>query len=328
MNWINRKIDNPNIERLTRYKLPIITNIEQLIEILQISEEQEKIFFYNKNRKKYLYRIVKIPKRTGGVRTLEIPIQQLKVIQKAINNVILSKFNITKEANAYIKKRSIVTNALPHVGAKTLIKIDIKDFFPSINFKHVYGQFRYFGYGECVSKYLTLLCVDGNLKLPQGAPTSPTLSNLVCVFMDSRIKGYCTKHNYTYTRYADDITISSTKKLNILLIKLIKEFIFKVLKDLDFEPNEEKFKCFYNGNKLQVTGIIVNNKLSVPKEKIRELDNAIRYIDKYGLISHTEYLKVDKKTYISHLYGLANYIKMINKEKGEFYLKKLNKLNL
>ena len=168
MNWINRKIDNPNIERLTRYKLPIITNIEQLIEILQISEEQEKIFFYNKNRKKYLYRIVKIPKRTGGVRTLEIPIQQLKVIQKAINNVILSKFNITKEANAYIKKRSIVTNALPHVGAKTLIKIDIKDFFPSINFKHVYGQFRYFGYGECVSKYLTLLCVDGNLKLPQG----------------------------------------------------------------------------------------------------------------------------------------------------------------
>lgn len=328
MSWINRENDNTNIERLKQYKLPVITNINQLVNALCISEEQEKIFFYKELRKKYLYRIVRIPKRSGGIRELEIPIESLKIIQKSINVVILSRFKMSKEANAYIKKRSIVTNAAPHVGAKTIIKIDIKDFFPSINFKHVYGQFRYFGYGENVSKYLSLLCVDGDLKLPQGAPTSPTLSNLISVYMDSRISGYCVKYNYSYTRYADDITISSKEKLPFYIIMSIKNFIFMILRDLGFEPNETKFKYFYNGSRLEVTGINVNSKLSVPKDKIREMENAIRYIDKYGLENHMQYLKINKKDYVGHLYGLAYYIKMIDKKKGEVYIQALNKLNI
>ena len=328
MSWINREEDNANIKRLIQYKLPVIKNINQLVNILDISEQQEKIFFYKELRKKYLYRVVEIPKRSGGIRKLEVPIESLKIIQKAINNVILNKFKMSKEANAYIKNRSIVTNAVPHVGAKTIIKIDIKDFFPSINFKHVYGQFRYFGYGENVSKYLALLCVDGDLKLPQGAPTSPTLSNLISVYMDSRISGYCSKHNYAYTRYADDITISSSEKLSFLIIMSIKSFIFMILRDLEFEPNESKFKYFHNGAKLQVTGVVINDKLSAPKDKIREIENAIRYIGKYGLQSHMQYLGIDKDNYIGHLYGLAYYIKMIDKKKGEVYLQELNKLNL
>lgn len=328
MNWINREEDNVNIKRLNEYKLPVIINVNQLVDILGISKQQEKIYFYKESRKECLYKIVEIPKRSGGIRKLEIPIESLKIIQKSINNVILSKFKMSKEANAYIKKRSIVTNAIPHVWAKTIIKIDIKDFFPSINFKHVYGQFRYFGYGKNVAKYLALLCVDGNLKLPQGAPTSPTLSNLISVHMDSRIRGYCAKYNYSYTRYADDITISTKEKLNLSTIMSVKNFVFMILRDLEFEPNEEKFKFFYNGAKLQVTGVVVNNKLSVHKEKIRELDNAIRYISKYGLIEHMKYLKIDNNNYIGHLYGLAYYIKMIDQVKGEFYLQKLNKLNL
>ena len=175
---------------------------------------------------------------------------------------------------------------------------------------------------------MALLCVDGDLKLPQGAPTSPTLSNLISVYMDSRISGYCSKYNYAYTRYADDITISSSEKLSFSIIMSIKSFIFMILRDLEFEPNESKFKYFYNGAKLQVTGIVINDKLSVPKEKIREIENAIRYIGKYGLQSHMQYLGIDKDNYIGHLYGLAYYIKMIDKKKGEVYLQELNKLNL
>ena len=328
MPWIIRDNDNCNIERLKIYQLPVIKTVNQLVDILEITEKQEKIFFYKELRKKYLYRTVNIPKRTGGVRQLEIPVDSLKIIQKCINNVILNKFKMSNEANAYIKKRSIVTNAIPHVGAKTIIKIDIKDFFPSITFQHVYGQFKYFGYGDNVSKYLALLCVDGNLKLPQGAPTSPTISNLISVFMDSRISGFCKINNYSYTRYADDITISSKTKLQKNIIYSIKNFIKFIFGKFGFTLNESKFKYFYNGSKLQVTGIVVNNKLSVPKEKIREIENAIRYIGKYGLQDHMEHLNIEKNNYIGHLYGLVYYIKMIDVEKGEVYLKQLNELKL
>ena len=92
MSWINREEDNANIKRLIQYKLPVIKNINQLVNILDISEQQEKIFFYKELRKKYLYRVVEIPKRSGGIRKLEVPIESLKIIQKAINNVILNKF--------------------------------------------------------------------------------------------------------------------------------------------------------------------------------------------------------------------------------------------
>lgn len=329
MNWIERDKDETiNIKKLNDYKLPVIKNIEQLVEIFGISKEQEKIYFYKEIRKKYLYKEKLIPKKTGGQRKIEIPINALKEIQRAINNTILNSVKIADEANAYIKKRSIVTNALPHVNSKTLIKIDIRDFFPSINFKHVYKQFRFFGYGKNVAKYLSLLCVDGDLKLPQGAPTSPTISNIICIHLDSRIGGFCKKLNLAYTRYADDITISSKRRLNKQEIYSCKNFIYKVLRNLDFEPNDDKFKCFYNGKKLEVTGIVVNNKLSVPKKKIREIENAIRYIDKYGLEDHVRHINVEKNNYVGHLFGLANYIKMIDKEKGIVYLEKLNKLKI
>lgn len=326
MTWINREVDNLNIIRLKTYKLPIIVNINQLLDILCINNNEEKIYFYKELRKKYLYKTILIKKKNGGHRELNIPCNSLKIIQKVINKVILNKFSMSNQANAYIKKRSIVTNALPHLRAKTLIKIDIKDFFSSINYKHVYSQFRFFGYGENVSKYLALLCVDGDLKLPQGAPTSPTISNLICILMDSRIYNFCKKRNLNFTRYADDITISSQRKLDYNEIMSIKNLIFKIIREMQFEPNLDKFKFFYSGSKLQVTGVVVNDKLSVPKEKIRELDNAIRYISKYGLKSHLECIKSEKNNYINHLYGLAYYIKMINTKKGENYLNKLNNL--
>lgn len=328
MSWIERNYDNYNLEKLNKYKLPVIKSINHLVEVLQITEKQERLYFSKEARKRYLYRNVNIPKRNGGIRVLNVPILSLKLIQKAINNVILSGFKMSNEANAYIKRKSILTNALPHENAQTLVKIDIKDFFPSINFKHVYNQFRFFGYGEYVSKYLSLLCLDGDLKLPQGAPTSPAISNLISIKMDRRISAYCNKKGYTFTRYADDITISSKSKLNFNEIISMKNFIKIVFQENDFKINDEKFRYFYNGNKLEVTGVIVNNRISAPKNKIREIENAIRYISKYGLEDHMNHLELKYNNYVGHLYGLANYIKMIDKKKGEVYLEELNKLNL
>lgn len=228
----------------------------------------------------------------------------------------------------FVKGRSIFDNAIPHLNAKTLIKIDIKDFFPSINFYQVFKQFLFFGYGKKVSNVLTRICVNADMKLPQGAPTSPALSNFICLKLDTRISSYCEKNGLIFTRYADDITISSSNKLNKNEIYSLKNMISKILIDEGFVMNSQKFHYFYQGSRFLITGIVANEKISVPKEKIREIDNAIRYIHKYGLDSHMSHIHCSKENYIGHLYGLASFIYMIDKEKGIYYLNQLNNLDL
>lgn len=324
---IIKEFDNYDRSKLEARGLPIFENVKQLLDVLCITEKQE-ILFFSKNGRKNLYRTKEIPKKHGGKRTLKIPVESLKIVQKAINNIILCSIRMSDNAHAYIKKKSIVTNAVPHISAKTLIKIDIKDFFPSINLKHVFHQFRFLGYGENVSKYLAYLCVDDSLNLPQGAPTSPAISNLISLEMDKRIKSFCDLLNLKYTRYADDITISSKARLIRKEIGLIKYMIYHIFTDLGFEANNDKFKVFSSGQRMSVTGVVINDKLSIPKAKKREIENAIRYIKKYGLKGHLEHLGIEKNNYVGHLYGLASFIKMIDKEKGEAYFKALNELNI
>lgn len=321
--------DDYNLQKLKNFNLPIITSINHLLELLDISQEDEKKYLYPVNRKRNLYHIYEIPKKSGGTRKIEVPDLKIMHIQKAINRVILSNFNMPHSCIGYMRGKSIVDNALPHVSSCTLLKFDIKDFFPTINLQKVVGQFRYFGYGRNVSKYLGYLCVNKDFCLPQGAPTSPMLSNLVCIKLDKRIEAFCKKCDLNYTRYADDITISSKIKLSALECKSIKEFVYKVILEEGFIPNDEKYRKFVNGQALKVTGITVNTKINVDKKIIRELENAIRYISKYGLNSHLEKIKYNSNIdYKDHLYGIAFYIKMVDKEKGIKYLEELNKLNL
>lgn len=321
-------LDNPNVARLNYYNLPVIDNLVVLFKALNLTLNDVKMLFYSKNRRAFLYRNVEISKKNGGTRILSVPNDKLKSIQSAINKVILSKFNMSKYAMGFVKGKSIYDNAIPHVNAKTLIKIDIKDFFPSINFYQVFKQFLFFGYGKKVSNALARICVDADMKLPQGAPTSPALSNFICLKLDARISAYCEKNELIFTRYADDITISSYNKLNKNEILRIKNMISTILMDEGFIMNQQKFHYFYQGSRFIITGIVANEKITVPKEKIREIDNAIRYINKYGLEDHMNHIQCFKDNYIGHLYGLASFIYMVDKEKGIYYLNQLNNLDL
>lgn len=336
---IEKDLDNPNIELLVRNHLPIIENINHLIKIFELTDKQEVLFFYPKNRSK-LYKIYKIPKRNGGERIIESPCKVLKQIQVAINKVILNRFNMSNSACAYIKNKSIVDNAKPHVGAKIIWKFDIKDFFNTITLKQVVGQFRFFGYGKNVSRYLGYLCTNDKYVLPQGAPTSPTLSNLVCIKLDARIRGYASTKNLNYTRYADDITLSSNDEINNITVNKIKYVIMEIIKEEGFVPNYDKCKIYKKGSRLQITGIVINDKLSVKKCQIREVENAIRYIRKYGIENHINYLIknslffVDNddndvvNKYLNHLFGLCYYICMVDKQNGEKLLTKVKTLKL
>ena len=321
-------LDNPNVARLNYYNLPVIDHLVVLFKALNLTLNDVKMLFYSKNRRAFLYRNVEISKKNGGTRILSVPNDKLKSIQSAINKVILSKFNMSKYAMGFVKGKSIYDNAIPHVNTKTLIKIDIKDFFPSINFYQVFKQFLFFGYGKKVSNVLARICVDANMKLPQGAPTSPALSNFICLKLDARISAYCEKNELIFTRYADDITISSHSKLNKNEILRIKNMISTILMDEGFIMNQQKFHYFYQGSRFLITGIVANEKITVPKEKIREIDNAIRYINKYGLEDHLNHIQCFKDNYIGHLYGLASFIYMVDREKGIYYLNQLNNLDL
>lgn len=316
--------DNFDLKKLQGHGLPIIESVNHLLSLIEFTDEDEKNYLFSKNREN-IYRVIKIPKKNKWKkkRIIEIPCKRIYDVQKAIYNVILKRFKVSEFCNSYVKGKSIKDNAVGHIGCKTLLKFDITDFFPSIKMDRVYRQFRFYGYGENVSKYLSYLCLNKNLVLPQGAPTSPALSNIVCVRLDKRIGTYCKNNDLVFSRYADDITISSKEKLTINQIEKIRFMINKIIKDEKFEPNESKFHYFFNGQRLMVTGLVVNNSLSVPKEMYDELDNAIRFIRIYGLNDHLKHIKSKIDNYQNHLFGIAYYIKSINEYKGKKYIEDL-----
>jgi len=333
---INKIEDNYDVERLKMFKLPIIKSVNQLLDILCFTPADEKRFFYSKNRKTFLYHTYKIEKKNSNEkRVIEVPDIRVKEVQQLINKHILSKIKLPPSCHGFRKNCSVLTNALPHVGAKTLMKFDIKDFFPSIKLNMVVKQFRFLGFGENVSRYLGYLCVNDKYSLPQGAPTSPYLSNLICMKIDRRIEAFCSKRKLTYTRYADDITISSKDILSYRAYEHVQEAVMNIIDDSDelysFSLNKKKSHRIINGQRMIVTGVLVNEKANVQRKIYRELDNAIRFIGKYGVLDHMKKINQENTSvlfYKQHLYGLACYINMFDKEKGAKYIERLNGLNL
>lgn len=332
---IDKTDDNYNENRLKSFHLPVIKSVNQLLDVLCFTHGDEMKFFYSENRKTFLYHKYYIDKRNSNEqREIEVPHPKIKEVQKLINKHIFSKFNMSDSCHGFHKNRSTLTNALPHVGAKTLLKFDIKDFFPSIKLNMVVKQFRFFGYGVNVSKYLGYLCVNNKFSLPQGAPTSPYLSNLICIKIDKRIEAFCSSKGLSYTRYADDITISSKEMISYNKFKFIESVIQNIINDPEelysFKLNEKKSHRIINGQKMVVTGVLVNTKANAQKSIYRELDNAIKYISIYGIEDHMDKMHsytASVYNYKQHLFGLACYVNMFNREKGSYYLNQLKQLD-
>ena len=198
----------------------------------------------------------------------------------------------------------------------------MKDFFPSIGYKEIYRVFRYIGYTDSVSKLLTKLCTNANDVLPQGSPASPELSNLVSLKLDKRLGSLAKSIGADYTRYADDITFSGKKS-----IRKYESVIRKIISEEGYEINEEKYRIQYSFQRQEVTGLIVNDKVSVPQKYVAELDNAIYYCKKYGVVNHMKHIDCERGFYKEHLYGLAYFVKMVDAEKGLNYLIELNSID-
>lgn len=268
------------------------------------------------------YHQVHIPKKSGGIRSLDIPAINLKLIQKWILNNILYNINVSKYANGFCKNRSIITNAKQHLHKECVINMDIKDFFPSISQKQIFRVFYYYGYTVELSYLFSKLCTY-NGYLPQGAPTSPYLSNIVCLKLDKRLSGLAKKYNADYTRYADDITFSG--KYGIQNIVSIAKTI---IEDEGFIVNENKTRITYAYQKQEVTGLNVNNEfLSVDKKYLKKFKQELYYCKKYGVSDHLQHTNCTRRFYKEHMYGKAYFINMINKNLGKELFEQLEEID-
>lgn len=307
-------------QRLIQNNVPIIYNLRHLRKKLKIKKkDQDRLFGSKRN---YSYHCFKIPKKSGGERIIQAPVDDLKTIQLWIKENILDSFSVSEYAKGFKKGCSIYDNAVPHVGKELVINLDLKDFFPSIKYYDIFKIFKYIGYTVEVSHLLTKLCTNSMNVLPQGSPASPSLSNLVSLKLDKRLSSLASKINCTYTRYADDITFSGEKYIKRYL-PVIRQIIFEE----GFTVNESKVRLQYSFQRQEVTGLIVNTKVSLPEKTINEIENSIYFCQKYGVSNHIIRIKCDKGFYKEHLYGIAYFINMIDKEKGQKYLDDLNKID-
>lgn len=307
------------LEELKKLDIPVFCNLEELRENIGTNKKFFYKVLYSHNK---LYKEITIPKRNGGNRVLNVPNIALKSMQRWILDNILYKVQSDPSATGFMPMKSIVLNASIHLKKKYILKMDIKDFFPSIDFRKVRSLFFELGYNKDVATALANICVFRG-QLPQGAPTSPYLANLVCRELDKRIDNLCRKYRLSYTRYADDITISGNSK-----IFWIKGIVEEIIRSYQFSLNNEKTIFLKPGDRKRVTGIIVNEKLSVPRSVTRNLRKEIYFIKKFGLEEHLDKNSFtgSKEQYIAHLYGVASYIKMVELTKGIFFINQLNSI--
>lgn len=330
---ILKKIKNSNLSIEKKYELeqsalnsfkngvPIILNTYQLSDVLKIKWNVLKKTIRCCQK---MYYDFYISKKSGGQRKISMPDEVLKEIQTLIKEKILSNIKISDSANGFTNNKSIITNAKVHLNQEKILNIDLKDFFPSIHKNRIFYIFKSIcAYNNKVSYCLTQLVTYKN-SLPQGAPTSPILSNIVTYMMDIRLECLAKKFGVTYTRYADDITFSGKKDV---INKRLLLYINNIVKECGFEINENKTRFAGKARRQEVTGLIVNNDtINVPKRYIKEIRQELYYINKYGVKEHRLKVGFENRYYRQHLLGKILFVKSINEKKGNELLNIYNSI--
>ena len=260
-----------------------------------------------------------ISKRRGGVREILAPKSRLKEAQRWILRNILDKLPFSDSVHGFRAGRSVLTNASEHLGREVVAKIDLKDFFPSIRLRRVIGLFRWMGYSREVSMVLGRLCTHKG-SVPQGAPTSPAIANLVCLKLDRRMRGLAKKFQCNYTRYADDMTFSGDGEFRRSLRRFIP-LIRKIVREEGFKYAREKTHIVRKGGRQVVTGVVVNEKPGLDRRRLNQFRAIVHNCARNGFAAENR--DSDPK-FKAHLLGFASYVKMICPEKGERFVQQLS----
>ena len=254
------------------------------------------------------YRKCEEPKSGGGIRVFLKPQGELKRIQKLIDRRILKHIPTHPIIHSYRKGRSQVTNAELHVGKSYVLKADRKDFFPTITPAIVDDVFRNLGFGNALAKLLTSICTHED-QLPQGAPTSPAIANLVQVPLARRLYSLAKQHGVTCSIFGDDVYLSGSQRVNNL-----KNLVFRIIEDGGFALNQEKSKVLTSDEQQLVTGVVVNEKTNVSKSYRREVRAIIHNCRTKGVASQFD---VNPQKAKLSLKGKINHVKRLNPRHGE-----------
>lgn len=321
-----------NVERLEAAGLPVLATPADVATALGISIPHLRwLAFHNVAAKTVHYVRFDIPKRSGGTRTLAAPHKALASAQAWILHHILAKVPVHEAAHGFVPGRSTVTNARSHVGAHVVINSDLEAFFPTVTFPRVKGLFRALGYSPAAATVLGLLVTEpprrpvtyagqvyhvatGPRALPQGACTSPALSNLVTRRLDARLQGIATKLGFAYSRYADDMTLSCTEAEGGARVGYLLARLRHIAQDEGFRVNERKTRVQWRHGRQEVTGIVVNDTPGVPRPVVRRL-RAILHRARH------EGLEAQNREGIPHfeawLRGMIAYVAMVNPARAE-----------
>ena len=273
-----------------------------------------------------------IKKKTAGYRLIEAPKVLLKAAQTQILRGILDLLPAHPAAHGFVKHRSIRSNAAPHVGSAWVLKLDLTNFYPSVPFSRVVAIFRSMGYGREVAIWLgrlTTSAIPSNLNapdgmantvwpyrsrhLPQGAPTSPALANLSAFSLDVRLAGMAAKYGARYTRYADDLTLSGPGK-SIPALREIIPFAQWIVRNERFTVNTNKRRVLKRHQQQTVTGIVVNEKLTLSRAEFDQLKAILTNCIRHGGTSQNREGHAD---FASHLRGRIGHFLSVNPERGE-----------
>ena len=297
-------------------------------------------YFCNPNNVRGRYRHFSIPKKSGGQRNISAPSKGLSHILYYVNIMLKAIYKPSEYAMGFVEGRSVVDNASKHIGQNYVFNTDLENFFPSIAQPRVWKRFQLppFNFNQQVASILAGLCCvrekldDGNFVyiLPQGAPTSPLITNAICDNLDRRLSGLARRFGLHYSRYADDITFSSMHNVYQENGEFKNE-LKRIIEDQGFHMNLGKTRLQKLGQRQEVTGLTVSNRVNTSREYIAEIRNILHIWEKYGRDDafkrfYPQYK--EKKGHVKKgepmlenvLYGKLQYLKMVKGYKDPVYL--------
>jgi RNA-directed DNA polymerase len=327
-----------NEAALRAYGLPVLHTAADVAASAGISLPKLRwLTFHRRGSALVHYHRYSIPKKTGGMRAISAPKAALADLQLWVLSRILEKLPLEAEAHGFVRGRSILTNAAPHVQKRIVVNVDLKDFFPTVTFRRVKGYFRRLGYSEHVATLLALICTEpprvpvafnrktlyvaiGERVLPQGACTSPMLTNLLCRRLDRRLAGLAKGTGFSYSRYADDLTFSADREdRTAQLMRGIRS----IVEDEGFVEHPSKTKVMRRGRRQEVTGLTVNDKLGVSRTEVRTLRALLHNATTLGLASQN---RKGHPNFEAHLRGRIAFIAMVDAERGAALRAQLNRV--
>lgn len=308
----------------------------------------------NKNR----YYSFNIRKKSGTLRTIHAPNKGLKAIQKCLNVILQAVFEPHQAATGFIPGKSVVDNAKIHIGKNYVYNIDLKDFFPSIEKARVYSRLKFppFNLDNERSKLSNIIaglcCQEMEVErlahghwikktefvLPQGAPTSPTITNIICERLDRRLAGTAKRFGLSYSRYADDITFSSNHNKYQKDGEFLRE-VERIITDQNFIIKDDKTRLQKKAYRQEVTGLLVNRNVNVQRRYVKEIRMWLYYWEHYGYDRAYEFFLPRYKSEKGHvkkgkpnleniLKGKLDYLKMVRGDNNQLYLKLLGRFSV